>query len=332
MRVVYYLCIGVLSEKNLRTFVYILYMTQFSNSQSSSTFYCETCDYMTSRKSQYDRHLETAKHKKSSQRIVSTSEKYSNFVYCDCGKSYKHETSYYKHKKMCKTNALDVDNDVSSNNIILEIVKQNNEFKELIIEQNKQIHEQHKENLELNKRLLEMAKEGKTINNHTVTNNKFNLQFFLNEQCKDALNIMDFVNSLTIKLTDLENVGKLGYSEGISKIFIRGLKELDIFKRPIHCSDLKREILYIKDENAWEKENTEKAKIKMAIKKIANKNMKQIPEWENENPTSQDYDSKKHEEYMKIVNESMGGIDDEEDETNDNKIIKNVAKEVLIDK
>jgi len=143
---------------------------------------------------------------------------------------------------------------------------------------------------------------------------------------------MDFVNSLTLKLTDLENIGKLGYSEGISKIFINGLKQLDVFKRPIHCSDLKRETLYVKDENSWEKENDGKAKIKQAIKRIANKNIKQIPEWQKEHPQSQDTTSKKHEEYMKIVGESMGGLNVEEDEKNYNKIIKNVAKEVMIDK
>jgi hypothetical protein len=143
---------------------------------------------------------------------------------------------------------------------------------------------------------------------------------------------MDFVNSLTIQLTDLENIGRLGYTEGISKIFINGLKQLDIFKRPIHCSDLKRETLYVKDENIWEKDSEEKGKIKQAIKSIANKNIKQIPDWQKENPSSQDTSTKKHDEYMKIVGESMGGFNAEEDERNYNKIIKNVAKEVTIDK
>jgi hypothetical protein len=186
--------------------------------------------------------------------------------------------------------------------------------------------------------MIEIAKEKSiTMNNsnnttNNTTNNKFNLNFFLNEQCKDALNIMDFVNSLTLKLTDLENVGKLGYTEGITKIFINGLKQLDVFKRPIHCSDLKREILYIKDDNTWEKENVEKEKIKKAIKTISHNNIKQIPEWQKEYPQSTDITTKKHDQYMKIVGESMGGFTTEENEKYYNKIIKNVAKEVIIEK
>jgi len=238
---------------------------------------------------------------------------------CSCGNTYKYRQGLNKHKKICEktvSNVIDM-----SNNVILELVKQNQEFKQMIIEQNNKI--------------IELTKDKSIINNNitnNTTNNKFNLQFFLNEQCKDALNIMDFVDSLTLKLTDLENVGKLGYSEGISKIFINGLKQLDVFKRPIHCSDLKRETLYIKDENAWEKENEEKAKIKLAIKQIANKNIKQIPEWQKNNPQSQDTNTKKHDQYMKIVGESMGGFNMQEDEKNYNKIIKNVAKEIIIDK
>jgi len=204
-------------------------------------------------------------------------------------------------------------NNESNNNIVIELIKQNKEFKEIIIEQNN--------------KLLEIVKEGKIINN---TTNKFNLQIFLNEQCKDALNIMDFINSLKLQLTDLENVGKLGYTEGISKIFIRGLKELDVLKRPIHCSDLKRDILYIKDKNAWEKENDDNEKMKLVINHIANKNVGQITEWISENPEATDYESKKHLEYIKILGESMGY--DEEPDKIYNKIIKNVAKEVQINK
>jgi hypothetical protein len=127
-------------------------------------------------------------------------------------------------------------------------------------------------------------------------------------------------------------VGRLGYTEGISKIFIRGLKELDIFKRPIHCSDLKRETLYVKDQDAWEKENEENIKIKQAIKYIANKNIKQIPQWREENPSAEDTETKKHMDYIHILHESMGGSSQESDEKKHNKIIRNVAKEVIIDK
>jgi hypothetical protein len=143
---------------------------------------------------------------------------------------------------------------------------------------------------------------------------------------------MDFINQLQLNTTDLDMVGRLGYSEGISKLFIRGLKELDVFKRPIHCSDLKREVVYVKDKDIWEKDNDEKKKMKTAIKYIAAKNFKQIHDWQDENPDSNDYNSKKNTDYNQIVLNSMGGATEEEDENNYNKIIRNVAKESVIDK
>jgi hypothetical protein len=167
---------------------------------------------------------------------------------------------------------------------------------------------------------------------NNTTNNKFNLNFFLNEKCKDALNIMEFVNSLQLQLKDLEQTAKLGFVEGISKIFVNGLKELDIHKRPIHCSDIKREVLYIKDEDKWEKENIEKEKITKAIKSDVHKNIKQIPEWVKQNPTCKDSTSKKNDEYLKLISNNMSGIDNEEVETNMNKIIHNISKEVVIEK
>jgi len=265
----------------------------------------------------------TRKHKNTDNLLIFTDEKTQKIPMftCECGNEYKHRQSLFNHKKKCVIIKTPTE---ESNNVILELLKQNQEFKELIIEQNKQI--------------VDLAgKVGNTVNNTTNnnsnnTNNNFNLQFFLNEQCKDALNIMDFINQLQLNVTDLDMVGRLGYTEGISKLFIRGLKELDLFKRPIHCSDLKREVLYVKDKDAWEKDNNEKKKMKNAIKYIAAKNFKQIHEWQEENPESNDYDTKKHMDYHKIVLHSMGGATAEEDENNYNKIIKNVAKEVTIDK
>jgi hypothetical protein len=214
--------------------------------------------------------------------------------------------------------------------IILDVVKENKEFKDLIVEQNKQ-------NLELQKQVIELASKSNAIvtnntTNNSITNNRFNLNFFLNEKCKDALNIMDFVESLQLQLSDLEQTGKLGFAEGISKIFVKGLKALDIYKRPIHCSDVKREVLYVKDENKWEKENLEKQKIKKMIHHITNKNIKQISEWVKLNPNCKDSNSKKNDEYIKMICNSMCGIDPEETETNMNKIISNVVKEVVINK
>jgi hypothetical protein len=246
-------------------------MTDNLSSKLPPTFCCEKCNYTSSNKKDYNKHLLTRKHKNTDNLLIFTDEKLPKIPMftCECGNEYKHRQSLFNHKKKC---VIIKNPTEKSNNVIIELLKQNQEFKELIIEQNKQI--------------VDLAgKVGNTVNNTTNnnsnnTNNNFNLQFFLNEQCKDALNIMDFINQLQLNVTDLDMVGRLGYTEGISKLFIRGLKELDLFKRPIHCSDLKREVLYVKDKDAWEKDNNEKKKMKNAIKYIAAKNFKQIHEWQ----------------------------------------------------
>jgi hypothetical protein len=304
-------------------------------------FYCELCDFKCPKARDYSRHVLTRKHKVRSDlnKFTHTDSK-GDLVYIikysckNCGKIYKARNSLWYHEKKCAAENCEneiIENDYSkpsinepnkntiitqndgSNELVKELLKQNNEFKQLIIEL--------------------ASKPTTTItNNNNTTNNKFSLNVFLNEQCKDAVNIMDFVKSLQIELSELEAIGKLGYAEGISKIFIKGLKELDIYKRPIHCSDLKREVLYIKDQDSWEKDNDDKSKIKSAIKQIEHKNIKNIPEWINKNPDSKYADSPKNEQYMKIISNSMGGSTNEEDEKNFNKIIKKVANEVVIDK
>jgi hypothetical protein len=293
--------------------------------KNAKIFECKICDFICSKKSNYNIHLLTSKHlsnkdgnifkiKKCHTMTSSSSE----FI-CICGRSYLSRSGLWKHKKIC--NYKENEETIEGNNTI-EIIstmfqdqlKENKEIRDLLIEQNAKI--------------MELTKEKSIINN--TTTNHFNLNVFLNEKCKNALDIMEFISSLQLQLEDLENTGKLGYVQGITKIFVRGLKELDIYKRPIHCSDLKRETLYIKDKDVWEKDN-EKMQMKKAIRRIADKNFKQLNSWVNENPESKNIDSKKHEEYMKIINKSTGGYTVEEDENNFNKIIKNVAKEVIID-
>jgi hypothetical protein len=284
---------------------------------------CEKCDYCTSKKSSYDKHNLSAKHLNATNDDNNTTkscEKVAKNYHCVCGKKYSHHSSLWKHQKRCtKTEELELETeleDVSDKKLIMELLKSNNELQKQIIELCKEKH---------------VVTNNNNCNNKT-NNNNFNLNFFLNEQCKDALNIMDFINQLKLNTSDLDMVGRVGYSEGISKLFIRGLKELDIFKRPIHCSDLKREVLYVKDQDSWEKDSDEKKKMKTAIKYIAAKNFKQIHDWQEEHPESNNYDSKKNTEYNKIVLNSMGGATSEEDEDNYNKIIRNVAKESVIDK
>jgi hypothetical protein len=295
--------------------------------KNTQTFICLNCNYTTCKKSSWTKHLSTDKHlfKKVEKLPIKQ-------IKCDnCDKTYKDKSGLWYHLKKCKSNINIIEKET---NIILNTLKDNYEFQELMMQQNQEFKKTMLEqNQELTKKLIEVVKEPKYVTNNMITNNnKFNLNFFLNEQCKDALNITDFVSSLTLQLKELEQVGQLGYVEGISKIFIRGLKELDVYKRPIHCSDIKREVIYIKDENNWEKDNEEKEKMKQIVNKIAHKNIKNIPVWIKENPKSLDLTSKKNDEYLQIVNKSMGGEDEIEREQYAQKIIKNIAKEIVIDK
>jgi hypothetical protein len=283
-------------------------------------FCCEDCDYSTSKKSSFDKHLSTDKHKKSqngSYLVVNDSEKLPKVAQykCDCGKVYKYDSGYYRHKKKCiEINNMINKEDVNDKDLIMMLIKQNTQ----LIEQN-----------------AELAKNGthNTTNSHnTISNNKtFNLQFFLNETCKDAMNIMDFVDSIKLQLTDLEKVGKIGYVEGISNIINTNLKALDVTQRPIHCTDNKREVLYVKDEDKWEKEAEEKEKMRKVIKMITNKNIKMLSKFKDVHPDCEKSISKYSDEYNKIVIESFGGPGDNDLEK-ENKIIKNISKTVTINK
>ena len=324
------------------------------SSESSKKFHCTNCDYTTSRLSQYTRHLLTPKHQNTintNQTTITKSSLVPNRYTCDCGKEYIHQSSLWNHKQKCNWKpeiecnhakqeilpVTDASNNIISGELVIELLKQNNEFRELLKEQNKQMMEQNKYIIDnQNKQMMELVSKGigntTNMNCNNVTKNKFNLNIFLNEQCKDAMNIMDFVNSLQLKLSDLERVGELGYVKGISHIVVNKLKDLDVCKRPIHCSDLKRETMYVKDENAWEKENGKNEKITKMIKHVAHKNQRQINEWRQENPEHKNPESVKCDKYLAIVNQSMGGSTEDDDINNYNKIIKNIAKEVIIDR
>jgi hypothetical protein len=199
------------------------------------------------------------------------------------------------------------------------MLEQNQDFKNLIIE------------------LLKKETINNQINNinnniSNCNNKSFNLNFFLNEQCKDALNINEFVDSIKMNLSDLEEFAHLGYADGVSNIFVKGINALDVNKRPIHCSDTKREVLYIKNNDEWIKETDDKPLVKDAIKRVAFKNIRQINEWVKENPTCKDTTTKKFDQYNKIVMNSMSGVTEQEQKDNIEKIVKNVTKAVAIDK
>ena len=306
-------------------------MISSKSSKSSKMFTCNNCDYNTCRKSQYDRHLLTLKHEMitNGNKMVTKSSYQVPLVFeCNCGKQYTYASGLSRHKKRCPEQNIK-SNDMSGNlvnvEIVMELLKQNNEFKGLLTDQNKNM-------ITLMEKGIGNTTNTNTNSHNTTNKNKFNLNIFLNEQCKDAMNIMDFVDSLKLQLTDLETVGELGYTKGISNIIVSALQKIDVFKRPIHCSDIKRETMYVKDENAWEKEDTNKEKMTKMIKQVAYKNVKQIPEWQGENPEYKDNESTVHDQYLKIVNESMGGCNEEEDSKNYNKIVKTIAKEVIIER
>jgi len=281
---------------------------------------CEHCDFKCSKKCDWDRHILTLKHKmkqnETNETIFTT--KSANICIC-CGIIFNSRTTLWRHKKTCSSLINEITENyaaTSDKKLIMELLKSNNELQKQIIELCKDKH-------------IITNNSNNTTNNNT---NNFNLQFFLNEQCKDALNIGDFVEQIKLQLSDLDMIGRVGYVEGMSKIFLRNLKELDVFKRPIHCSDLKRETIYVKDKDAWEKENGENVKIKRAIKEVEHKNIKQLPQWREENPAAEDTETKKHMEYQNILLEAMGGSTLEDDNKKREKIIRNIAKEVVIEK
>ena len=279
-------------------------------------YYCDLCDYESCKNFDYKKHLSTDKHKKQengSKMVVNGSDLSQKVAIhsCNCGKIYKYDSGYYRHKKKCKYNDSDT-NKNSKDELITYLVKENQEFKSLILE------------------IVKKDTYNTTNNTNNSHNKTFNLQLFLNETCKDAMNIMDFVDSIKIQLSDLENVGKLGYVEGISNIIIKNLNDLDLEKRPVHCTDSKREVLYVKDDNQWyndSKDQNENKKIRKAIKHITHKNSKLLPEFKAKYPDCIYSDSKKSDQYNKIIIESLNDSIE-----NDNKIIKKIAKEVIIDK
>ena len=292
-------------------------------SKSSEIFYCEKCDYSTDRNSQYTRHLLTSKHINSQNEthLKQNSSISAKIFKCNCNLVFNSRTSLWRHKKNCNIEEINNEINLLDKETILSILKQNSEFQQMLLEQNKTI--------------LELCKNNSITNNNNNCNNNttnsFNLQLFLNETCKNAMNITDFVNSLQLQLCDLEKVGELGYVEGISNIIIKNLNALDVTLRPVHCTDKKRETMYVKDENKWEKEDDKKAKLHKMVRRVANKNIDLISEFKEIYPDWKKSTSKVSDQFNKIIIESMGGAG-ENDYEKEEKIIKKISKEVFVDK
>ena len=319
----------------------ILSTIQHENPKNPHTIRCEYCHYNTSSKKDFKKHILTKKHKYNeyNQVIVKTSSPH-NMV-CVCGKTYNHRASLFNHKKTCvmvtgngKVSDKVVD-DIGENTIIndnivigdkinittdmfMKLLNDNQDMIKIIKEQQTQLN-------------TILPKIGNVTNNNLTTNNMnnhFNLNFFLNEKCKDALNISEFIESLKITLEDLQYSRLNGLVEGISNVMIRGLRELDIYKRPIHCTDVKRDTMYIKDDEKWEKDSNN-IKMKDTIVKIANKERNAIGEWVDLNPDWFDTEAKQM-EYLTLINKICEPI--ENDVKNEKKIIKTISREIVLDK
>jgi hypothetical protein len=261
----------------------------------------------------------------------------------NCSKIFKNRVTMWRHKKNCESEPITNSIVQAPTNeigmafeLVKELIKENKELKDVLKEQSKELKDALKEQ---SRALIEISTKSNTtlIQNNTTTNNttnhnSFNLNLFLNEQCKDAISITDFVDSLNLNVSDLEATGKLGYVLGISRIFINKLKELDVYERPLHCTDYKRETVYIKNHDTWEKDNSEKTKLRTIVSRIARKNLEQLPAWQAENPDYVRSDTPENNEFMKISLSSLGGYSNEEENKHVDKIMRNVLKEVTVDK
>jgi hypothetical protein len=301
--------------------------------KEAECFHCNLCDFSTYKKSNYDAHLLTSKHKNRTtlndleQKTIQNKPKHM-YVCEKCNKEYKARNSLWYHEKKCqmknnKCKDEDEEKEKEKDNIISLLLTQNKELMDLI--KSGLINSTTNTNTNTNT-------NSHNVTNNANSNNTFNLQFFLNETCKDAMNISDFVSSIDVTLEELENTGRQGYIEGISNIILKRLNVMEQHLRPLHCSDAKREIFYIKDNNEWKKEVDGKPILTNSIKTIANENIKQIGVWRSNYPDCTKSNSKKNDLYLKIVSNSMNGLTKEEGEKNISKIITNIAKKVTINK
>ena len=318
-------------------------MTNKKNSKKLALFNCKKCNFICSNKQDYTRHLMTRKH----ELLINPNEKTpknSKTYKCECGKTYKHASSLSGHKKTCKLINEIIDNSENDNkletqeektviepdldykNMFIELIKQNADFKSLIIEQ-------QKENQTLQKQLIDVVKEGKNINsNNTINNNQnFNLNFFLNNTCKDAMNMSEFIENMDVNFKDIEYIGRNGYVNGMPNMILSRIKDLDVTKRPLHCTDLKRETMYIKDNDEWNKDTPDNTQLRNMVKIVAKHNQYQLPLWREKHPASDDMKSATFEFSLKMIQNILGDVGEEQIKL-DNKVMRNLSKHILVDK
>jgi len=327
------------------------------SSKLAHTFYCEHCDYSCSKSNDYKKHCLTNKHNA----IINGENATLRVHECKCGKVYKHSSSYYRHIKACTDENIQYNNPPGNKHnphmdttIVIELLKQNQDFKDLMVEQAKQLAEQSKQLaeqqqeqnnklieqnkhiLDQNEKITELAKNAGSVTNHNTTNNttnKFNLNVFLNETCKDAITMNEFINSVEVTMEDFIRTGEIGFVDGISTVMVERIKGMEMHTRPMHCTDLKRETMYIKNDNAWEKGDTDKTLLRRAVKNIANKNYRQLKPWfDSSQPEVDQIGTDEYENYFQYYKSALGGCGKEEDRKFEDKIIKNVLKEIVVDK
>ena len=311
------------------------------------SYNCEICDYISSNRSDYERHLMTRKHQENANYHTKTPPSTTDPYTCaSCKKVFKHRTSIYKHKPICPgsqvvtetTNATTtvsaIPASVGTEQYLCEVITKNQELTAAMIMLIQQ-------NTELQSKMMEICKSGglgggvsnshnTNTNSLNTTNNnqQYSMNFFLNEQCKDAMNMKDFVNSIQLNMTDMENVGRLGYVEGMSNILIDNLQKTDVYKRPVHCSDVKRETLYVKDDNKWEREEPNHPKMVNAVLAVEQKNVALVSEWAKAHPSCMNSHTRENETYFKLSK----AVTDGDKEGNIAKVIRRVAKKVVIEK
>jgi hypothetical protein len=319
------------------------------DAENAKTFICEKCDFKCFKLSNYNKHLLTAKHKRITNDDKKNAKNKTEYI-CSCGREFGYRQTLHRHKKTCngvppptvakKSTPTTVFNNEELLNVIAKQQEETTELKKLLIEQQenhfKQMQEQMKEQQEEhNKQIQHLIPQLQQVTNisnnncNNTTNNKFNLNFFLNEQCKDAISIQNFIENLNIGIPELEHMGNVGYVQGMMSIFSNTLGAMDIYKRPLHCTDLKRETLYIKQGNTWKKDTEDKTELKKLIKTVEYKNYGSLRLWEREHPEAFECDTQDNIDYLRISNESLGGFDST-DAIKLGKIMKHVVREVYI--
>ena len=301
----------------------------------TNIFQCSVCNFQCKYQSNYDKHLLSEKHKKN----ISGEPTKTTHICSQCNKEYLNYNALWKHKKNCI-----VINETKENlqntftpALFMEIIKENKEIQNVLIEQNKELQNKLLEqNAEHHKQLIELTSKQMIVNNNTTNtnsnntqNNHFNIQFFLNDTCKDAVNIDQFIKDIQISISDLENVGNQGYVQGISDIIIKNMRTLGLTKRPMHCTDVKRETIYIKDADKWEKDADGNPKLKNAISRVAKKNLAKFQDWYKDHPEATVLDTKDYEMSHKLIRQSFG---DGDLDVLQNKVVKQLTKETHVDK